>query len=96
MRKEVQQFIDEMKKDKIVAKNLMDCTWLSGSSTVVYPITIWKNEIVFQWKSDKRVFDKFLERTVKKYSDLIEYGYFRKSDGSCPSVIGFVVKSNIS
>lgn len=88
----VSQFIEEIQSEKIVQKNLCNRTWLSGSSTIVYPITVWKEEIVFQWESNKRIFDKFINRVVEKYSDLFEYGYFWKSDGSCPSTITFRLK----
>ena len=85
----IDEFIDKFTKEKIVKKNLYEHTWTSGSSTIVYPITVRKNEIVFQWKSDRRIFDKFINRTVEKYNYLFESGYFWKSDGSCPSTIVF-------
>ena len=87
--KRIKQFIEEFKTEEIVKKNLYDYTWLSGSSTTVYPITIWKNEIEIQWKSDKKIFDKFINRIVEKYNDLFKSGYFWKTDGSCPSHIVF-------
>ena len=91
----IEQFIKEFLKDNIVKKNLCNGTWLSGSSTTIYPITIWKKEVVIQWKSDRRIFDKFIKRTVEKYSDLFKDGYFWKSDGSCPSTITFVLKESL-
>lgn len=91
----IEQFIKEIMKDNIVKKNLYNETWLSGSSTTVYPIMIWQKSIVFQWKSNRKIFDKFIKRTVKKYNDLFIDGYFWKSDGSCPSTITFVLKEFI-
>lgn len=88
----IQQFIDEFKKEKIVRKNLYDYAWLSGSTTVVNPIAVHPKEIVCQWKSDKRIYSKFIKRMVEKYNDIIEFGYFWKSDGSCPSTITFKLK----
>lgn len=42
-----------MKKYFMVKKNLYEHTWLSGSSTTVYPISVWveafpTSEVVFQ------------------------------------------------
>lgn len=88
----IHRFINEFKKEKIVRKNLYDDAWLSGSITVVNPITVYPKEIVCQWKSDKRIYSKFIKRMVEKYNDIIEFGYFWKSDGSCPSTITFKLK----
>ncbi len=95
MKDKVQQFIEEFKKEKVVQKNLYNATWLSGSSTTVYPITVWQKEIVCQWKSDRKIFDRFINRIVEKYSGLFECGYFWKSDGSCPSTITFRLKESL-
>lgn len=86
--KRIKQFIEEFKAEEIVKKNLYDYTWLSGSSTTVYPITIWKNEIEIQWKNDRKC-NRFINRIVEKYNDIFKSGYFWKTDGSCPSHIVF-------
>ncbi len=91
----IDHFIKEILKDSIVDKNLCNRTWLSGSSTTVFPVTICKKKIVFQWNSDRRIFDKFIKRIVEKYNDLLIDGYFWKSDGSCPSTITFVLKESL-
>lgn len=44
----IQQFLNELKKDKIVKKNLYPYSWLSGSSTEVMPITVIPKEIILQ------------------------------------------------
>lgn len=88
----IRKFIKEFKEEPIVRKNIYTNIWLSGSSTEVIPITVGQKEIVFQWKSDRNIFDKFINRIVKKYNDLFAYGYFWKSDGSCPSTITFKFK----
>ena len=93
-KRKIEQFVEDFLKDSLVKKNLYNETWLSGSTTV-HPITIWGKEIVIQWSSDKKIFDKFIQRTVKKYNDLLERGYFWKSDGSCPSTITFVLKESL-
>lgn len=92
----IREFTEDIANEKLCRKNLYGHTWLSGSSTEVYPITIWKSTIEIQWKGNKKVYDKFIDRMVQKYADLFEYGYFCKSDGSCPSNITFRFKQEIS
>lgn len=85
----INQFITEFQNEKLVTKYLYEHTWLSGSSTTVRPITIWSREIDVQWKCDKRIFDRFIDRIIAKNSDLFKSGVFWKTDGSCPSRIVF-------
>lgn len=92
-RERVDKFIEDFKREKLTQKYLYKYTWLSGCSTTVYPITIWENEIVFQWESSKNIFNKFISRIVKENADLFSKGLFWKSDGSCPSTITFYFKS---
>ena len=96
----VHQFIEELKKETMVKKNLYEHTWLSGSSTTVYPISVWHesfptSEVELQWKSDKRC-DKFINKMVEKHKEIIKEGYFWKSDGSCPSTIIFRLREKIA
>lgn len=88
----IDEFIEQLKSDKIVKKNIYSYSWLSGCSTHVSPITVWKNEIVLQWGTDRRIFDKWIKRVVERNGDLIKSGRFWKSDGSCPSTIIFWLK----
>ena len=83
----INRFLEELKEEKLTKKYLYSGDWISGSSTIVFPITIWKNSIVLQWKSDKKIFDKFINRLVMRNTDLFDNGVFWKSDGSCPSTI---------
>ena len=94
-KKRIDKCIEDLKKEKLVQKYLYGYARLSGSSTNVYPITIWKESIVLQWKSDKSIFDKFIQRVVDKNSDIFSDGLFWKSDGSCPSTITFYFKDKI-
>lgn len=89
----VERFIEELKKEEMLRRNLYKHTWLSGSSTTIYPITIWQDEVVLQWNSN-RPCNKFIEKMVKKFKDIIVSGYFQKSDGSCPSRIVFKLRDN--
>ncbi len=85
----IDKFIIGLENEKLVKKNLRKYSWLSGSSTQVSSITIWRDSVELQWNSDRRIFDKFIKRIMQKNEDLIAYGYFWKSDGSCPSKIVF-------
>lgn len=85
----IKKFIADLKEEKMVQKYLYPTTWLSGSSTNVRPITVWRRSVDLQWSSRKRIFNKFIERMVKENSDLISGGIFVVGDGSCPPYISF-------
>lgn len=87
----IDRFLAGLKKDKVFQHNIEEHAWLSGAATTVYPITVGIKDITLQWKSDRQIFDKFIKRIETKNSDLIKYGYFYKSDGSCPSSIVFML-----
>ena len=85
--------LEDIKNDKLINKYLYKYTWLSGSSTPVYPIEIYKDkevwkEIRIQINTNKNVFNKLIERYKNKYKE-IEHILFFKSDGSCPAVLMF-------
>ena len=88
----INSFINKFIREKIVIKYLCPFNRLSGSATIVHPITVTKNKIILQWQSDKRIFDKFIQRTIIEYSHMFKSGHFWKSDGSCPSTITFNLK----
>lgn len=88
----LEEIVEDIKNDKMMQEYLLKYTWISGSSTIVYPIMIWKHDITLQVITDRNVFKSFIERIVNKYSDVILYGCFLKSDGSCPSTIKFYYK----
>lgn len=79
--------------DFMVKRHLYENTWVSGCVTEVAPITIWEEdgEIIIQLKTDRNVFKKTIRRIIEKSNGDIIYGYFRKSDGSCPSTLHFFV-----
>lgn len=89
---EINSFVNKLIREKIVLKYLCPFKRLSGSSTIVHPITVTKNKLILQWESDKKIFDKFIQRMVKEYNHMFESGHFWKSDGSCPSTITFNLK----
>lgn len=96
MQQRLEQFVQNFLKEEIVQKNIYDKEWLSGCCTTVKPIMVWRESIEFQWKSDRKIFDKFINRIVAQNSDLFKYGYFSKSDGSCPSSIVFYFNKPLS
>lgn len=92
----MEKILEEIQKDKLINKYLYQYTWLSGSSTKVYPISARyeKNnikEITIQINTEKNLFNKLIERYKNNYKN-IDYGYFWKSDGSCPSQLVFKFK----
>lgn len=93
----MENILNEIKQDKLINKYLYQHTWLSGSSTYVYPIEIWKNkddsirEIRIQINAKRNCFRKLIERYQNKYQD-IKYAYFTKNDDSCPSELVFKFK----
>lgn len=90
----IQTIVDELKQEPMVKKYLYDTTWLSGSSTTVYPIEIGKQNITLQWKSDKNIFNSFIKKIVDKYPEISD-GWFSKTDGEEPSSITFKLAENI-
>lgn len=89
MRGEIDQVISEIKQK--YGKYIYKYTWLSGSSTDVYPITVWRDNISVQLDTDdKRHFQqKSLNDIVEKHKGLLTRAEFEKSDGSCPSELNF-------
>lgn len=81
-------FIEKLKQDKMIQKNLYNYTYLTGSSTTVNPITASKCDITLLWKSNRNC-SKWLDKIIEKNSDLIKYAYHRPSDGSWPAEIVF-------
>ena len=72
--------------------------WMSGSSTMVKPIQVWKHSVNIQLdarKCDKGRSDSFrsLFRRLKKMFPKITAGFW-KSDGSCPSE--YIIRFNDS
>lgn len=84
-----EEIIAAIKGDKTLAKHILKHTWTSGSSTEVYPITLWAYEVCVQLDSPRRMYDKCVERIMKAFGHLFKDGYFRKNDGSCPAELVF-------
>ena len=91
--KELDCFRQYLANDKTAKKNIYPFVWLSGHNTLVSPIAYYKNEIVLQWNGNRNIYQKWIDRTVKKFSNVLKDGYFDRNDGSCPSVIVFELKN---
>lgn len=68
-------FIKDLQADSFVQKN-------------AYKIQDCQQDLEIAWKSNRSC-DKWIEKQIAKQGDLIQYGYFKKSDGSCPNRIVF-------
>ena len=88
----IRELIDKIKLHPLCKKNLYPYTWLSGASTNVYPIEVYKpeNRITLQWWSDRNC-PAFI-RWIESF-DIVDKAQFWKSDGSCPSTIAIYCNS---
>lgn len=84
-----EEIVAAMQGDEMLAKHTLLQTWLSGSSTEVFPITLWAREVEVQLNSANRIYDKCIQRILAKYKHLFKDGYFCKHDGSCPATLVF-------
>lgn len=73
--KELNCFRQYLDTDKIAKKNIYPFVWLSGSNTLVSPIAYCKNEIILQWNGKRNIYQKWIERTVKKIPTVLCRGY---------------------
>lgn len=98
--KQMEQMINKaaeiIQSDFLIKRHIYPYTWLSGSSTEVYPITCWMEdgEIVVQLGTNKKDWDKAIQRIIKKSNGIIAKGYFLKKDGSCPDTLNFLIKGS--
>ena len=89
------KIVEELKKEILIQKYIYKYTWLSGSSTTVYPITIYKNNrentftITIQIETKKNYFKNLLDKYKNKYKNCL-YGYFNRTDNTCPSELVLV------
>lgn len=97
----LKDIIDEINNDRLIKKYVKQYIDLVGSSTYVYPITIWLNqdftirEINIKLSVDKNMFNKLLEKYKSKYKDIYDCRFW-KSDGSCASELKFYTKGWLS
>lgn len=87
------EIVNAIKGDKTLAKHIYKHTWISGSSTTIYPITLWLTDVCIQLDTDKNLFKKCIERILAKYPNLFKDGYFCKNDGSCPAELNLSIRT---
>lgn len=91
----IRDFTDMVVNKPLSKKHLLKHSWLSGSSTVVCPVTIFRDfksgmcEITLQWDCPRRIFGSFIDRMVSAGKPYVDYGIFSANDGSCPASITF-------
>ena len=78
-------------------KYVYDYSWMSGSSTEVYPVSVWRDYVDFQLNTtDKRHFtQKSLSKIVERFPQLRGARYSKK-DSSCPDSLIFIYKEPLS
>ena len=92
-----EKIVEEVEKSDFFLKFGSTDTWVSGSSTIVYPIMVWKNEIEIQLKSLKSykgraaTFRRLIKRLQKSYPTIT--GTFVKYDGSCRDTYSIYFKA---
>lgn len=72
-----------------IAKHIYGYSWVSGSTTEVHPLTIWRDGLSIQMDTRKNYFEKAIVRVLEKHSDIFCEGWFNRHDGSCPATIWF-------
>ena len=82
-----------LSNNNLIKKYLCSYTWLSGSSTKVFPIvySMVGKDITIQINTDKNMFTRFIKKIEQNF-DCVKYGYFDKGDGSCPARLVFKLK----
>lgn len=77
--------------DKLIRKYIYLHPWISGSSTIVYPVSVWtaSKQIEVQVKRGAWRLRKRIKRIVESNPTAFKRAYFCKSDGSCPDTIIF-------
>lgn len=83
------RIVAAIKEEPIIAKHIDQHHWTSGSSTIVYPITLWAHNVCIQIDTKRDYFQKAIERVLAKHKDLFCDGWFCKNDGSRPAEISF-------
>ena len=78
-----------IKKENTIWKHVYKNTWVSGSVTEVYPITLWNDYVSIQIDTKRSVFNKAIKRVVDEYPYIFANGMFCKNDESCPAEIRF-------
>ena len=87
----IDKAVEVIKNSNLFKNHAWKSHWISGSSTVVYPITVWhpNKEIVIQMDREKyRGRTRAIQKLVKELSGIPSFEvtdwHYTKNDGSCP------------
>lgn len=88
--KHIKCLLDAVKSSKRIGARIRTDSWVSGSSTIVTPITIWGmpvHEIKVQLKVNgaKHFPLKSAQKIADEFSGLVSRISLNKNDGSCPA-----------
>lgn len=86
-----EKVVDFIKNSKTIQKYIYPYSWVSGCSTMVHPIMIFKNSIEVQLNSDAR--KNYLRKVMTELSamDGVCDVRFNPYDGSCPKTLEICV-----
>ena len=97
-----ENIIADIKTTKFYKKWIYPYHWMSGSSTIVYPIQIWEGrkelEIQLGLANDcsKRGREKAIQSLMtfinKYYGETIKYWYVSDNHGDCPDTLNIFFK----
>ena len=93
--KQVRCLIDAIKSNKRIDARIYKDSWVSGSSTIVTPITIWGmpvREVRVQLKDAKHFPLKTAQKIADEFSGIVSRIALVKNDGSCPAELVFYTK----
>lgn len=93
--KQVRCLIDAIKSNKRIGARIYKDSWVSGSSTIVTPITIWGmpvREVRVQLKDAKHFPLKTAQKIADEFSGIVSRISLVKNDGSCPAELVIYTK----
>lgn len=93
--KQVRCLIDAIKSNKRIDARIYKDSWVSGSSTIVTPITIWGmpvREVRVQLKDAKHFPLKTAKKIADEFSGIVSRISLVKNDGSCPAELVIYTK----
>ena len=93
--KQVRCLIDAIKSNKRIDARIYKDSWVSGSSTIVTPITIWGmpvREVRVQLKDAKHFPLKSAQKIADEFSGIVSRIALVKNDGSCPAELVIYTK----
>ena len=94
-KQQVRCLIDAIKSNKRIDARIYKDSWVSGSSTIVTPITIWGmpvREVRVQLKDAKHFPLKTAQKIADEFSGIVSRIALVKNDGSCPAELVIYTK----